>query len=80
MARNGDRLVRRIERRLLSAEMVGRSCRPTPSEQAELVARIDRLHALGDRFSQVGLSRYVVHGPSTVVPTHFGGGCVATEV
>ncbi len=80
MALCKERVVRRIQRRLLARGPVGRSWRPAPHERAELASRIDRLRAVSDRFRHVGLSRYVLRDAPTNVPACVGGECVTTEV
>jgi hypothetical protein len=52
----------------------------TPRDIAELQARIRRLHALGDCFSQVTLSSDVTQECVARVRTRVGGEFVATEV
>jgi len=75
-----ERLVRRIQLRLGSAESgadgVGLSCPDT----VELKARLTRLRALGDRFAGVRLSSHVDAGAETGALCCVGGDCVATEV
>lgn len=51
----------------------------TPREIAELQARIRRLHALGDCFSQVTLSSDVTQECVTGVRARIGGEFVAME-
>lgn len=80
MAGSPHRLVGRIQRRLLSVEPHGRLGHLSSRDRCELEARIRRLHAMGDRFSQVRLSRYVASVGAAGVLDRVGGECVATEV
>lgn len=80
MARSAEHVVRRIQRRLGSAGSIDRPSPPTPSELAELEARIRRLRAMDGGFIHAGLSEYVAQRSATEVPTRVGGECVATEV
>ncbi len=80
MVNSTRRLVGQIQRKLKSVEPVGASGCATPSDVAELRARIRRLHAKGDRFASVRLSHHVTCGVTEVVPFRIRGGCVATEV
>jgi hypothetical protein len=72
-----DRLVRQVQRRLLS---VGRSKDIPPREIALLEDRVRRLQATSDRFDHVGLSLHVTAKTGTFVQHRVGGACVATEV
>ena len=77
MAASPDRLVQRMQRRLLS---VGRPGHITPREVAFLENRVRRLRALSDRFDHVRLSPFVAACAATDVLDRVGGECVATEV
>ena len=74
------RLVARIQRLWQVVGAADRAGRPNPREVAELEARVDRLHALGDRFAHVRLSDHVADCQATGFPGRSGGVCVATEV
>jgi len=79
MAFGEDRLVRQFQRRLQPAAG-GEAHAPTfgPRCIAELVARVERLHGVGEHLSHVKLSRYVVD-ESMTVPACVRGCVVATE-
>jgi len=72
-----DRLVRHVQRRLLSA---GRSKDIPPRDIAQLEDRVRRLQATSDRFDHVALSPYVTAKTATFVHDRVRGACVATEV
>lgn len=77
METNLDRLVRRVQRRLLS---VNRSTDIGSPDVTALEDRVRRLRATGDRFDHVALSAHVVARSATGVLNRVGGECVATEV
>ena len=77
MEASPDRLVRHVQRRLLS---VGRSKDIPPRDIALLEDRVRRLQATSDRFDHVGLSSHVTAKTGTFVHDRVGGACVATEV
>jgi hypothetical protein len=62
-----DRLIRQIHRRLQSAGGIERAPAISPRCIAELDARVERLHGLGDHLVHVKLSRYVVDDSATVL-------------
>jgi len=76
--KGSDRLVGRIQR---GWRANGSARRPglSPRDHAELQARIDRLHAMGDCFTHVTLSDDVMQDCMTGVPTRGKGAFVATE-
>ena len=80
MTKGSARLVRGIQRKLLSVEPVNESGCAAPREVAELEVRLRRLRAMGERFAHIRLSDYVTSGVVTYVPCGVGGACVATEV
>lgn len=77
MEASPDRLVRRVQRRLLS---VNRSNGIDSRDVAILEDRVRRLRAAGDRLEHVTLSPHVAGCSTTYVPDRVGGECVATEV
>ena len=80
MANSSTYLVRGIQRALTSVGPFDASGSVTPSEVAELRARLRRLRAMDDRFAGVRLSSYVTDAAVTVLPSRVRGACVATEV
>ena len=72
-----DRLVRHVQRRLLS---VGRSKDIPPRDVALLEDRVRRLKATSDRFDYVRLSPHVTAKTGTFVHDRVRGVCVAREV
>ena len=69
-----DRLVRRIHGRRRAA-----GCVVAGHELAELVARVERLQAVGDAFGHVRLAPKLAR-ERAMVTACIGGGSVATEV
>jgi len=72
-----DRLVRHVQRRLLS---VGRSKDIPPRDIALLEDRVRRLRATSDRLDHVRLSPHVAARTAAFVHGRVRGACVATEV
>ena len=77
MEASPDRLVRRVQRRLLS---VNRSDDIGSRDVAALEDRVRRLRAASDRFEHVTLSPHVADRSATYVLNRVGGDYVATEV
>lgn len=76
--KGSDRLVRRIHREWRANGSVRRSGLSS-RDHAELQARIDRLHTMGDCFTHVTLSNDVMQACMTGVRTRGKGAFVATE-
>ena len=74
------RTVRRIQQRLQAIGSEDGSGQVAWSDVLELLARVQRLHGLDERFRHIGLSRYVIPDTETPAPSRVGGACVATEV
>lgn len=75
-----NRLVSRVRRMLHQTPSADRPRKLAASDIAELAARVRRLHALGDRYAHVELSRFVVDGGETTVSNPARSEYVATDV
>lgn len=73
-----DRLIGRIHRRWRANGSV-RHPSLSQRDRAELEARIDRLHTMGDCFTYVTLNDEVMQACATRMPTRKKGAFVATE-
>lgn len=80
MADRALRVVARIQRLWQVVGSADPAGRPNPRDVAELEARVDRLHSLGDRFAHVRLSNHVADCRLAGFAGRGGGVCVATEV
>lgn len=79
MARGNDRLVQGIQRRLESVRPMSPALVLPSRCLAELEARIERLHGLGDRFAEVKLSGFVAGGSARALAGHVGDRVLVKE-
>ncbi len=77
MDAGADRLVERVQRRLLANGRSGEVEGLTTADKAELALRVHRLQSSGGRFANVHLSRHVLASAGADECVCIGGGLVA---
>jgi hypothetical protein len=78
MNAGADRLVERVQRRLLAEGRSGEAIGPSSADRTALAARVRRLRSEGHRFAHVRLSRHVLASAGADECACIGGGLVAT--